>query len=112
MSLVYTNTREEFEREVLNSELPVIVDFWAEWCGPCQMMAPVFEKFSVEYEGKLNFVKLNTETPDNQQISMEYGIRGIPSLLIFKGGKEVGRIVGFAPEPILKAKIENILATI
>jgi len=106
MALVHIN-KENFEKEVTNSDIPVIMDFWAEWCGPCQMMGPVFEELSGEYEGKLKFTKLDTE--ENPQLAGQFGIQGIPSLLILKGGKEVSRIVGFAPKDLLKAKINDAL---
>lgn len=98
---------ENFETVVEKSNIPVIIDFFADWCGPCQMMKPVFEKISTNYEGKLKFVKLNTEiAPD---IAQKYGIQGIPCLVVVKKAKEVGRIVGFANESILKQKIDAIL---
>ena len=99
-----------FEQEIVKSELPVILDFWAPWCAPCQMMGPVFEELSSEYEGKLKFAKLNTE--DHPALAGQFGIQGIPSLLFLIDGKEVGRIVGFAPKEILKSKIDEALSKI
>ncbi|MBU1854248.1 MAG: thioredoxin, partial [Nanoarchaeota archaeon] len=90
-NLVHLN-QENFEKEIMKSELPVIVDFWAEWCGPCRMMGPVFEQLSSEYEKKLKFAKLNTE--EQPELAGKFRIMGIPSLVITKDGKEVDRIVG------------------
>jgi thioredoxin 1 len=101
---------ENFEKIVEKSNIPVIIDFFADWCGPCQMMKPVFEKLSNNYEGKLKFVKLNTEI--SPEIAQKYGIQGIPCLVVLKNGKEVGRIVGFANESILKQKIEGIMNSV
>lgn len=100
-------TEENFEKEVEKSDIPVIIDFFADWCGPCQMMKPVFEKLSEGYKGKLKFGKVNTEI--SPEIAQKYGIQGIPCLIIVKKGKEVDRIVGFSNESMLKQKIDSIL---
>lgn len=102
-----TITKENFEKEVLQSETPVILDFWASWCGPCRMMGPVFEELSKEYEGKVKFGKINTET--EQELSNEFQIRGIPSLSIIKGKEEINRLVGFKPKEELKKEIDTTL---
>src|SRR5204863_1323385 len=82
-----------FETDVLQNDTPVLVDFWAPWCGPCRMVAPIVEELAGEYEGRVKFVKLNTD--ENPQVASKYGIRSIPTLLVFKGGEIAGQIVGF-----------------
>ncbi|PIN87506.1 thioredoxin [Candidatus Woesearchaeota archaeon CG10_big_fil_rev_8_21_14_0_10_32_24] len=89
---------------------PIIVDFWAEWCGPCKMMGPVFDELSKDYEGKLAFAKLDTEAYPGP--AQESAVSGIPCLIVFKDGEEVDRIVGFAPRPMLKQKIDAVLAKV
>ena len=98
----------EFATKVLGSDVPVVVDFWAEWCGPCKMMAPVFEKLADEFEGQLTFAKVDVDT--NQGSAGQFGIRGIPTLLVFDGGKEVDRIVGLAPEDQLRGRLGAVAA--
>ena len=97
-----------FKEEVLDNELPTLVDFWAPWCGPCRMVAPVVEELAEEYDGKVSFYKLNTD--DNPQVATTYGIRSIPTLLVFKGGEPVGQIVGFRPKSDLKKRLDEVLA--
>ena len=87
MTLVHIN-EENFENELMKSDIPVLVDFWAPWCGPCQMMGPIFEELSGDYDGKLKFAKLNTE--DHPQLAGQFGIQGIPSLLFLKYWKKSG----------------------
>ncbi len=97
-----------FDQEVLKNDLPVLVDFWAPWCGPCRMVAPVVEELSDEYQGKVDFVKMNTD--ENPQVPSKYQIRSIPSLLIFQGGELKGTIVGFRPKSDMKKRLDEAIA--
>lgn len=92
-----------FEDMVLKAELPTVVDFWAVWCGPCKMIAPVLEEIANEYEGQFQILKLDVD--NNGETAMQYGVMSIPTLIVFKGGKPVERIVGFMPKAKLLAKL-------
>jgi thioredoxin 1 len=100
-------TDKDFADVILKSPIPAFVDFWAPWCGPCKMVAPAVEELATEFVGKVRFAKMNTD--DNMNTPMSYGIRGIPTMIIFKDGKEAGRIVGYMPKPELKKRLEAVL---
>ena len=99
-----------FEKAVLKSTLPVIVDFWAPWCGPCRMVAPILDKIAKEYDGKLIVAKVNTD--ENAEWAMKYGVQGIPTMLFISGGKIVRQQVGALPEPALRQMIEKFLTAV
>ncbi len=101
-------TDDNFSAEVLNSGLPVLVDFWATWCGPCRMIAPIVQELSGEYEGRAKVGKLDVD--EAQRTAAEFGIRSIPTLLIFKGGKVADQIIGAVPKRQIAEKLEAVLA--
>ncbi len=96
-----------FEESVLKNTVPTLADFWAPWCGPCRMVAPLVEELAESYDGKVEFCKLNTD--ENPLTPTKYGIRGIPTLIVFKEGNEVGRIVGFRPKNELQQALDKSL---
>lgn len=100
-------TDSTFKEEVLDSELPVLVDFWAPWCGPCRMVAPVVEEIAEQYANQVKVVKLNTD--ENPSVASQYGIRSIPTLMIFKGGQKVDMVVGAVPKTTLASTLEKHL---
>ena len=97
----------EFEEKVLKSSLPVVVDFWAPWCGPCRMVAPILEELAKEYDGKIIVAKVNTD--ENPNWAMKYGVQGIPTMLFVKNGQIADRIVGAYPKPMIRQRIDNML---
>ena len=101
-------TKETFQNEVLSNKSPVLVDFWAPWCGPCRIVGPVLEKLSSEYSAKLKFTKLNVD--GSQEIAAQFDVRGIPCMVVFSSGRELDRIIGAYPEETLRKKIDLILA--
>jgi thioredoxin 1 len=96
-----------FKSEVIESSMPVLVDFWAPWCGPCKMIAPVLDELAKEYEGKIKIVKLNVD--DNQGTATEFGIKGIPTLILFKDGKVLEQTIGAQSKELLKKMVEKSL---
>ncbi|MEN9205233.1 MAG: thioredoxin [Thermostichales cyanobacterium SZTDM-1c_bins_54] len=100
---------QNFAEEVLQSPLPVLVDFWAPWCGPCRMVAPVVQEIAEQYEGKVKVVKINTD--ENPQIASQYGIRSIPTLMVFKDGAKVDSMVGAVPKATIAETLERYLAS-
>ncbi|HEX8439131.1 thioredoxin [Archangium sp.] len=97
----------DFESEVLKSDQPVLVDFWATWCGPCRAIAPALEELATRYKGKMKVAKVNID--DNQNTPQQYGVRSIPTLLVFKGGKVVEQIVGAVPKAKLEATMQKFI---
>ena len=96
-----------FESEVVESDLPVLVDFWAEWCGPCRMVGPILEQLAEEYNGKIKMGKLNVD--ENNHVASQYAIRSIPTLIIFKGGEVVKQLVGALPADKIRQEIDAVL---
>ncbi|MGQ0572503.1 MAG: thioredoxin [Armatimonadota bacterium] len=102
-------TEQSFDGEVLKSDVPVLVDFWAEWCGPCRMVAPIVEELATEYAGRLKVTKIDVD--DNQNLAMRYNIMSIPTLGVFRGGEMIERIVGYMPKGELKRRLDGALQT-
>jgi thioredoxin 1 len=106
--LIVTLTQENFEKEALQSTTPVLVDFWAEWCGPCKMIAPVLDELATEYQGKVKIGKVNVD--DYQNLAAQYGIRSIPTLLVLKNGQVAEQMIGAKSKRDLKASLDRAAA--
>jgi len=102
--MIYTFTAENFEAEVLQSDIPVFVDFYADWCGPCKMMSPVIDKLADEFDGKIKVGKI--DVGENQELAVKYGVMSIPNMKFFKGGAVVDEVIGAVPKAQMKAKFE------
>ncbi|MCL6639351.1 MAG: thioredoxin [Firmicutes bacterium] len=105
MAMVFNESN--FEAEVLQSPIPVVVDFWAPWCGPCRSMAPIIDDLAKEFEGKVKVGKVNVD--ENRTLAGNYGVMSIPTLIFFKGGKAEGQLVGYTPKASLVKKIDGLL---
>ena len=107
MADILTISDDSFDGDVLEAEVPVLIDFWAPWCGPCKAIAPIVEELATEYDGKLKIVKMNVD--DNPRTPSRYGVRGIPNLILFKGGEVKEQIVGAVPKAQLVKAIDNVV---
>jgi thioredoxin 1 len=103
----FTFTDDNFDAEALKSDLPVVVDFWAAWCGPCRMIAPIIEELSDEFQGKVKVGKLDVD--DNQQTAIKYGVRSIPTVLFFKGGELKDTVIGAVPKSMFTEKLSKLI---
>lgn len=109
MPQVKNVNKDNFESEVLKNDLPVLVDFWAPWCTPCRMMAPILDELSDELNGKLKIAKVNTEEQENQDLAIKYEIQSIPNMKIFKNGAVIGEFIGLRNKETLKGELEALL---
>ena len=100
-------SEQNFTQEVLQSDIPVLVDFWASWCGPCRMIAPIIERLSLEYSGRAKLCKLDVDAFGS--VAAKYGVMGIPTIILFKNGEESSRFVGVQPEPTLRQALDKLL---
>ena len=107
MGKPFAVTDQEFEEQVLKADTPVLVDFWADWCGPCKMIAPIVEELATEYDGKFRFVKVDVDS--NSDSAMKFGVRSIPTLIVFNNGEPVDQVVGAVPKAVLKKRLDDAL---
>lgn len=107
MSVIHIHTAEAFKQQVIGSNIPVLVDFWATWCGPCRMIAPEIEAVAAEYEGKALVVKVDVD--ENSAVAIEHGIQSIPTIIVVKNGEEVAREIGYLPKEELAQMLEKVL---
>lgn len=108
MAVVNTTTNSEFDTHVINNDKVVLVDFWAQWCAPCRMMAPILESVAEKIGDDVEVVKVDVEaSPDNGQLAGKYGVQGIPNMQIFKGGKVVDQLIGMRPQPVLEDELKK-----
>lgn len=108
-SPININGAQSFKGEVLASQLPVLVDFWAPWCGPCQMMAPVLESLAKKFDGKLKIAKIDTEQPDNQELAYEYQVQSIPNMKLFKNGEVIQDFIGYRNEEMFAEELNHFV---
>ena len=108
MGKPFAVTDQEFEEQVLKADTPVLVDFWADWCAPCKMIAPIVEELATEYDGKFRFAKVDVDS--NPDSAIKFGVRSIPTLIVFNNGQAVDQVIGAVPKAVLKKRLDDALA--